>query len=71
MRDGKLQLISQKYFSVKLLSLFDYMLHKSPYWSYSNYDKRVPDAVRTSFMEVVANQHKKGHKELEGNFHLV
>lgn len=50
--------------------LVDYMLHKSPYWSVSNYIKRVPEEVRTHFLDLVYKQHSQGHDELEGDLHL-
>jgi hypothetical protein len=69
-RDGKRQLIQKKVISVKLLTLVDYMLHKSPYWSSTNYAKRVPEQVRLNFLGLVEQQHNQGHRELEGDLHL-
>jgi len=54
--------------SVKLLVLFDYLMHKSPYWSSFNYEKRVPEQVRISFLDIVERAHNQGHAELEGDF---
>ena len=59
-KDGKRQLVNKKYFSVKLLALSDYMLQKSPYWSSSYYDKKVPGPLRTSFIKLVEGQHNQG-----------
>lgn len=52
--------------SARLLSLVDYFLHKSPYWSVNNYEKRVDERVRVSFLRYVEQAHKDGVDELEG-----
>ena len=42
-RDSTIQVISQR-----ILVLLDYLLHKLPYWSTGNYEKRVKLARSTS-----------------------
>ncbi len=37
----------------------DVMLHKAPYWSFTNYDNCVDASVRVSFLSFVEDQHKE------------
>jgi hypothetical protein len=39
------------------MSLLDYFMHKAPYWSVNNYEKRVDDGVRTGFLQHVEQVH--------------
>jgi len=55
--------------SPRALALADYILHKAPYHSVSNYERRVDEGVRLSFLEFVEQQHKESrdNKDLEGD----
>ena len=59
--------------SPKLLALSDVMLHKSPYWSFNNYDTRVDERVRASFLSFVEDQHKENRADgdFEGDYALT
>ena len=61
--------------SPKLLALSDVLLHKSPYWSFNNYDHRVAESVRASesFLRFVEDQHKENRAdgEFEGEYALL
>ena len=59
--------------SPKLLALSDVLLHKSPYWSFNNYDHRVAQSVRASFLRFVEDQHKENRAdgEFEGEYALL
>ena len=55
--------------SHRALALADFILHKSMYWSVSNYERRVDESVRQSFLQFVEQQHKESrdNKDLEGD----
>ena len=53
--------------SPRLLSLLDYFLHKAPYWSVNNYEKRLNEGVRKGFMRHVLQSHKDSREELSGS----
>ena len=57
--------------SPRALALADYILHKSMYWSVSNYERRVDEleSVQQSFLQSVEQQHKESrdNKDLEGD----
>ena len=48
------------------MSLLDYFMHKAPYWSVNNYEKRVDDGVRTAFLQHVEKDHAGHRSELTG-----
>ena len=54
------------YISAKLLGLLDYFMHKAPYWSVNNYEKRVEAGVRRVFLRHVEGFHKENREELAG-----
>ena len=66
-RKGKVQLIKVNWFSSRLLSLLDYFLHKAPYWSVQNYEKRLSEGVREGFMRHVLQAHKDSWEDLQGS----
>ena len=66
MRDGKKVSTKVHWLSPRFLSLLDYLLHKSPYWSISNYDRRVDENIRDGFMHHVVKVHKDSRQELQG-----
>ena len=54
--------------SPRLLALLDYLLHKLPYWSFGNYDKRVNEQIHTLFVAKCKETHRKAlDDKLEGN----
>ena len=53
--------------SPRLLSLLDYFLHKAPYWSVNNYEKRLSEGVREGFMQHVLKAHKESWEDLNGS----
>jgi len=55
--------------SHRALGLADFILHKSMYWSVSNYERRVDEGVRQSFLQFVEGQHKESrhNQELAGD----
>lgn len=65
-RNGKSELVKVHWFSPQLLSLLDYFIHKSPYWSVHNYESRVDEDVRESFMRHCLKVHKDNRQELSG-----
>ncbi len=52
--------------SPRLMSLLDYFMHKAPYWSVQNYEKRVDYGVRTAFLQHVEKVHVDNRRELAG-----
>ncbi len=54
------------YISAKLLGLLDYFMHKSPYWSVTNYEKQVEAGVCRVFLRHVEGFHKENREELAG-----
>ena len=52
--------------SPKLLGLLDYFMHKAPYWSVNNYEKRVDAPVRNTFLRHVENVHHENRDALAG-----
>ena len=50
--------------SPRLLSLLDYLMHKAPYWSVQNYEKRLDEDVRV--MQHVIGVHKDFRENLTG-----
>ena len=65
-RNGKSELVKQHWFSPRLLSLLDYFIHKSPYWSVHNYEQRLDEDIRESFMRHCMKVHKDGRQDLTG-----
>ena len=59
--------IKVNWISSRLLSLLDYFLHKAPYWSVNNYEKRLNEGVREGFMRHVLQAHKDSREELTGS----
>ena len=55
--------------SHRALGLADFILHKSMYWSVSNYERRVDEGVLRPFLQFVEQQHKESrdNNELEGD----
>ncbi len=53
-------------FPQKLLGLLDYFMHKAPYWSVNNYEKRVEAGVCRVFLRHVEGFHKENREELAG-----
>jgi len=41
-------------------------MHKSPYWSSGNYERKVNEAVRASFVRLCSDTHHKSLDELKG-----
>ncbi len=66
-RKGKVQSIKVNWFSSRLLSLLDYFLHKAPYWSVQNYEKRLSEGVREGFMRHVLQAHKDSWEDFQGS----
>ena len=66
-RKGKVESIKVHYISSRLLSLLDYFLHKAPYWSVQNYEKRLSEGIREGFMRHVLQSHKDNWEELNGS----
>ena len=65
-KHGKSELIKVSWISPRLLSLLDYLMHKAPYWSIHNYEKRLDEDVRESFMRHVLGVHKDSRDDLAG-----
>ena len=53
-------------FSPKFLGLMDWFLHKAPYWSAHNYEKRVDPQVRSAFLKYVEDGHTSNEDEFAG-----
>ena len=66
MRKGKQESIQVNWFSPRLMSLLDYLMHKAPYWSIYNYEKRLDENVRDAFMRHVLEVHKESRDDLTG-----
>ena len=66
-KKGKVQSIKVNYISSRLLSLLDYFLHKAPYWSVQNYEKRLSEGIREGFMRHVLQSHQDNREELNGS----
>ena len=71
---GKVVQVSTHVLSPKAMSIADYLLHKAPYWSSSQYDHRVSENSRTrnTFLKFVEDQHKESrqNEDFEGDFAL-
>ena len=65
-RNGKSELVKQYWFSPQLFGLLDYFIHKSPYWSVHNYEQRLDEDIRESFMRHCMKVHKAGRQDLTG-----
>ena len=67
MRKGNAESIKVHWFSPRLISLLDYFMHKAPYWSVHNYEKRLDEDVRESFMRHAMKVHSDSREELTGS----
>ena len=65
-RKGKQESIQVNWLSPRLMSLMDYLMHKAPYWSIYNYEKRLEEDVRNAFMRHVLEVHKESRDDLTG-----
>ncbi len=65
-RKGKPESIKVNWLSPRLMSLLDYLMHKAPYWSVQNYEKRLKEDVRDSFMRHVFDVHTESREDLTG-----
>lgn len=65
-RNGKSELVKEYWFSPQLFGLLDYFIHKSPYWSVHNYEQRLDEDIRESFMRHCMKVHKAGRQDLTG-----
>ena len=63
---GQREPVKVYWLSPRLMSLLDYFMHKAPYWSVNNYEKRVDDGVRTAFLKHVEKVHAEHRSELTG-----
>jgi hypothetical protein len=63
---GKQESIKVNWISSRLMSLLDYLMHKAPYWSVHNYEKRLDEDVRDAFMRHVIGVHKEFREDLTG-----
>ncbi len=65
--------VSTHVLSPKAMSIADYLLHKAPYWSSSQYDHRVSENSRNTFLTFVEDQHKDSRKnaDFEGDSALL
>ena len=63
---GQPESVQVYWLSPRLMSLLDYFMHKAPYWSVNNYEKRVDDGVRTAFLQHVEQVHSGHRRELAG-----
>jgi hypothetical protein len=63
---GKRVTVKVYWLSPRLMLLLDYFMHKAPYWSVQNYEKRVDDGVRTAFLQHVEQVHDENRRELAG-----
>ena len=50
--------VEVKYINARLLSMFDWFMHKAPFWSKHIYEKKVPSNARKTFAEFVLKTHK-------------
>ena len=66
MRKGKNETVPVLLFSPKFLGLLDWFLHKAPYWSVHNYEKRVDPQVRSSFLRLVEEARAANEDEFAG-----
>ena len=66
MRKGKLESNQVYWLSPRLMALLDYFMHKAPYWSVQNYEKRVDEGVRVAFLQHVERIHADNRSELAG-----
>ena len=65
-RKGKQESTKVYWFSPWLMSLLDDLMHKAPYQSISNYEKRLDEDVRDAFMRHVCEVHKQSREDLKG-----
>ena len=65
-RKGKQESIKVNWLSPRLMSLLDYLMHKAPYWSVQNYEKRLKEDVRDTFMRHVCKVHTESREDLTG-----
>ena len=63
---GKRDTVKVYWLSPLLMSLLDYFMHKAPYWSVQNYEKRVDYGVCTAFLQHVEQVHDENRRELAG-----
>ena len=63
---GQPEPVKVYWLSPRLMSLLDYFMHKAPYWSVNNYEKRVDVGVRTAFLRHVEQVHADNRRELTG-----
>ena len=65
--------VSTHVLSPKAMSIADYLLHKAPYWSSSQYDHRVSENSRNTFLKFVEDQHKdsRQNEDFEGDSALL
>jgi len=72
-RQGKVVQVSTHVLSPKAMSIADYLLHKAPYWSSSQYDHRVSENSRNTFLKFVEDQHKdsRQNEDFEGDSALL
>jgi hypothetical protein len=47
-----------KYINARLLAMFDWFMHKAPFWSKHIYEKKVPINARKTFAQFVLKTHK-------------
>ena len=64
--DGSVRESTTPVLSRRFLVLLDYLLHKSPYWSTGNYEKRVHQQIRSFFVERCEESHRKNVHDLAG-----
>ena len=65
--------VSTHVLSPKAMSIADYLLHKAPYWSSSQYDHRVSENSRNTFLKFVEDQHtdSRQNQDFEGDSALL
>ena len=56
-KDGE-ERVEVKYISPRLLAMFDWFMHKAPFWSKHIYEKKVPLSARKIFTEYALKTHK-------------
>jgi hypothetical protein len=61
-RDGE-DRVEVKYINHHLLALFDWFMHKAPFWSKHIYEKKVPLNARKTFAQYVLKTHKDALKD--------
>ena len=56
-KDGE-ERVEVKYISPRLLAMFDWFMHKAPFWSKHIYEKKVTPNARKTFAQFVLKTHK-------------